>query len=258
MKKFQTLQEKTASCSRWPPGLINAPDESGIESGTLKGITAASKKPRAKKTQRKKPALITVDINQYWSKKWIPILQPKSRTGGGSLYSEPPPKRDGHREFEEHELHLRASCIVSKLGFATGWKPAVRPQWQLSPPLKTASVCQQQITASGPFSTISFFSCSANKSSLPLRWHELFSVATTTPPNQTQKLEVEWAQSQHSKELWTNQSTWTRHTARPTQRNLKSLLFWLICYPSICFAWKSVHWSWNEVYEKSKLDKMKT
>lgn len=62
-------------------------------------------------------------------------------------------------------------------------------------------------------------------------------------------LYVERAQSQHSKELWTNQSTWTLQTARPTLRNFKSLLFWLICYPGICFAWKSVHWSWNQVYE---------
>lgn len=72
----------------------------------------------------------------------------------GNLYSEPAPERDSHAE---HELHLRATCIVNKLSFTQGWKPAVRPQWQLSAsPLRTVSVCQQQITASGPFSTISF------------------------------------------------------------------------------------------------------
>lgn len=45
---------------------------------------------------------------------------------------------------------------------------------------------------------------------------------------------VEQAQSQHSKEVATNQSTPTLRSARPTWRNFNWPLFWLVCYPGNC------------------------
>lgn len=66
---------------------------------------------------------------------------------------------------------------------ARGWKPAVKPQRQTECIAAEDSACLP--TANNrlwPISDHLIFFC-ANKSSQPLRWHELFAVAT--PPSQT-------------------------------------------------------------------------
>lgn len=107
----------------------------------------------------------------------------------------------------------------TNIAMPMGWKPTVRPQW---PPSET--VCLPTANKShwpGSFHLLPF---SANKSSPPLRWHELF--LADTPLNQT-RLCLECGQSQHNKNHWTNRSTWTRHTVR-LMRGILSPFGWCL------------------------------